>query len=167
MRRTLSMRRAQVTFVSGQSSAAVVTGVRGNRRSRSYKRPRRIRRLSAAHVVWSGVLRVMQRIVHYKKSDRREFKLAFSVRDLLSDSSRAVRAQFESLVQAVQRAGKYPAKEEAARAVHAVMDALKDRLPPDVLSRVADSLPLRKGSREDPIGAQTCDETTGPAQRDS
>jgi len=118
-------------------------------------------------VVWSGILRVLQRRVHYKKSDRREFKLAFSVRDLLSDSSRAVKAQFESLVQAVQRAGKYPAKEEATRAVHAVMDALKDRLPPDVLSRVADSLPLRKGSREDSVGEQTGDEKTGLAQRDS
>lgn len=167
MRRILSIGREQVTLVSSQSGAAVVSGVRGNRRSRSYKRPRRIRRLSAAHVVWSGILRVLQRRVHYKKSDRREFKLAFSVRDLLSDSSRAVKAQFESLVQAVQRAGKYPAKEEATRAVHAVMDALKDRLPPDVLSRVADSLPLRKGSREDSVGEQTGDEKTGLAQRDS
>ena len=51
-------------------------------------------------------------------------------------------------MQAVQKAGKYPAREEAARAVHAVMDALKDKVPPDVISRLTESLPLRKGNRE-------------------
>ena len=84
-------------------------------------------------------MRILQRIVHHKKSDRREFKINFSVRDLLAESSRAVRAQFEALVQAVQKAGKYPAREEAARAVRAVMDALKEKVPPDVFSRVAES----------------------------
>ncbi len=105
-------------------------------------------------MVWSGVLRVLQRVVHFKKSDRREFKIAFSVRDLLSEKSRAVKAQFEALVQAVQKAGKYPAREEAARAVHAVMDALKDKVPPDVLSRVAESLQLKEVARRGRAAAQ-------------
>ena len=118
-----------------------------HRRRRSRTRPRHIWRISAAHVVWSGILRILQRVVHHKKSDRREFKIAFSVRDVLAEKSRAVKAQFEALVQAVQKAGKYPAREEAARAVHAVMDALKDKVPPDVLSRVADSLQLKEAAR--------------------
>lgn len=133
--------------MSIESNTVAVRGINSKRRTR-VRRPRRIRRFSAAHVVWSGVLRILQRVVHYKQSDRREFKLAFSVRDLLSEKSRAVKAQFEALVQAVQKAGSYPAREEAARAVHAVMDAMKDKLPPDVLSRVADSLTPRRNGRE-------------------
>ena len=144
--------------MSSSSTAAAVGGGRSSRRSRVYSRPRKIRRFSAAHVVWSGVLRILQRVVHQKKSDRREFKLAFSVRDLLSEKSRAVRVQFESLVQAVQKAGKYPAKEEATRAVHAVMDALKDKLPPDALSRLTDALPLRKTAQEGDAEAQAAEE---------
>lgn len=134
--------------MSSESHTVAVPGVANKRRPRARTRTRRIRRFSAAHVVWSGILRILQRVVHYKKSDRREFKLNFSVRDLVSEKSKAVKAQFEALVQAVQKAGKYPAREEAARAVHAVMDAMKEKLPPDVLSRVADSLPLRKNGRD-------------------
>ncbi len=133
--------------VNTHGSGAVAVGVPARRRRRSRTRPRRIWRISAAHVIWSGILRILQRIVHHKKSDRREFKINFSVRDVLADSSRAVKAQFDALVQAVQKAGKYPAKEEAARAVHAVMDALKDKVPPDVLSRVAESLRLSETAR--------------------
>ncbi len=134
--------------MSSESNIVAAEGAREKRKTRVHTRPRRIRRFSAAHVAWSGVLRILQRVVHHKQSDRREFKLSFSVRDLLSEKSRAVKAQFDALVQAVQKAGSYPAREEAARAVHAVMDALKDKLPPDVISRLADSLPLRKGHRE-------------------
>ncbi len=86
-------------------------------------------------------------MAHYKRGDRLEFKLNFSVRDLVSEKGRAVKAQLDALLQAVQKAGSYQAREEAARAVHAVMDALKDRVPPDVLSRVADSLQLREAAR--------------------
>jgi uncharacterized protein (DUF2267 family) len=133
--------------VRSDSSSVAVVGVPARRRRRARTRPRRIWRFSAAHVIWSGILRILQRVVHHKKTDRREFKINFSVRDVLAESSRAVRAQFDALVQAVQKAGKYPAKEEAARAVHAVMDALKDKVPPDVLSRMADSLRLSEAVR--------------------
>jgi uncharacterized protein (DUF2267 family) len=118
------------------SPSVAVSGTSARRRRRS----RRIRRFSAAHVVWAGLLRVMQRVVHYKHGDRIEFKLSFSVRDLLSDKSRAVKAQFEALVQAVQKAGSYQARDEATRAVHAVMAALKERVPADTFSRLGDSL---------------------------
>jgi uncharacterized protein (DUF2267 family) len=153
--------------VDTHSSGAVAVGVPARRRRRSRTRPRRIWRISAAHVVWSGILRILQRIVHHKKSDRREFKINFSVRDVLADSSRAVKAQFDALVQAVQKAGKYPAKEEAARAVHAVMDALKDKVPPDVLSRVVESLRLSETVRRLHPEAKTGPESVIPVESET
>jgi uncharacterized protein (DUF2267 family) len=73
--------------------------------------------------------------------------MGFSVRDLLTDKGRVVRDQFDALVQAVQKAGTYQAKEEATRAIHAVMDVLKDRVPPDVLLKLSESLPVREAAR--------------------
>ena len=105
------------------------------------------RRISTGRLIWPGLLRLMQRLTHYKRSDLLEFKISFSVRDLLAPKGRAVKDQVEALVQAVQKAGSYQAKEEAARAVHAVMDALKDRVPPDVLVKLSESLPVREGAR--------------------
>ena len=61
-------------------------------------------------LVWGGLLRVLQRITHYKHGDRLEFKISFSVRDLLTDKGRAVKDQVEALVQAVQKAGSYQAQ---------------------------------------------------------
>jgi hypothetical protein len=98
-------------------------------------------------LVWPGLLRVLQRLTHYKRTDLLEFKISFSVRDLLAPRGRAVKDQVEALVQAVQKAGSYQAKEEAVRAVHAVMDVLKDRVPPDVLVKLSESLPLREAAR--------------------
>jgi len=89
----------------------------------------------------------MQRLTHYKRSDLLEFKISFSVRDLLAPKGRAVKDQLEALVQAVQKAGSYQAKEEATRAFHAVMDVLKDRVPPEVLVKLSESLPVREGAR--------------------
>jgi uncharacterized protein (DUF2267 family) len=89
----------------------------------------------------------MQRLTHYKRSDLLEFKLSFSVRDLLAPGGRAVKDSMEALMQAVQKAGSYQAKDEAARAVHAVMDVLKDRVPPEVLVKLSESLPVREGAR--------------------
>lgn len=132
--------------MQNSSSGFALAGT-GVRRRRRRTRSRSYRRFSAAHMAWSGLLRVLQRVVHYKHGDRLEFKLNFSVRDLVSEKSRAVKAQLDALLQAVQKAGSYQAKEEAARAVHAVMDALKDRVPPDVLSRLAESLQLREAAR--------------------
>jgi hypothetical protein len=93
------------------------------------------------------VLRLLQRLTHYKRGDALEFKLSFSVRDLLAPKGRAVKDQVEALVQAVQKAGSYQARDEAARAVRAVMDALKDRVPPDVLITLSESLPVKEAAR--------------------
>jgi hypothetical protein len=97
--------------------------------------------------VWPGLLRLLQRLTRYKRGDALEFKISFSVRDLLAPKGRAVKDQVEALMQAVQKAGSYQAKDEAARAVHAVMDALKDRVPPDVLISLSESLPVKEAAR--------------------
>ncbi len=110
-------------------------------------RGRKYRRFTTGHLLWSGLLRVIQRITRYKRGDKLEFKISFSVPDLLSDKGRAVRDQVEALVGAVQKAGSYQAREEATRAVHAVMDVLKDRVPPDVLVKLSESLPVREAAR--------------------
>jgi len=125
--------------VQSDGSGAVFIG------PRAYQR--KVRRFSGGHLVWGSLLRVIQRITHYKHGDHLEFKIAFSVRDLVSDKGRAVKDQVDALVQAVQKAGSYQAKEEAARAVHAVMDGLKDRVPPDALSKLSEAFPLREASR--------------------
>lgn len=114
-------------------------------RARTLKRRRR--NLPGARLVWRGLLRILQRITHYKRGDKLEFRLNFSVRDLLSDKGRAVREQMEALVQAVQRAGSYQAREEAVRAVHAVLDGLKDRVPPEVLGKLSEAVPVREVAR--------------------
>jgi uncharacterized protein (DUF2267 family) len=106
----------------------------------------------------------MQRLTHYKRTDLLEFKLGFSVRDLLAPKGRAVKDQVEALLQAVQKAGSYQAKEEAARAVHAVMDALKDRVPPDVLVKLSESLPVREAARLRRAAAQRVENDT-PEER--
>jgi uncharacterized protein (DUF2267 family) len=125
--------------VQSSGSGAAVVGPRF--------RHRKYRRFTTGHLVWSGLLRVIQRITNYKRGDKLEFKISFSVPDLLSDKGRAVRDQVEALVGAVQKAGSYQAREEATRAVHAVMDVLKDRLPPDVLLKLSESLPVREAAR--------------------
>lgn len=118
------------------------------------------------HLIWGGLLRVVQRLTHYKRGDRLEFKISFSVPDLLSDKGRAVKDQVEALVQAVQKAGSYQAKEEASRAVHAVMDALKDRVPPDVLIKLSESLPVREAARLRRAAAQRLQKGDGEKGED-
>jgi hypothetical protein len=93
------------------------------------------------------LLRVIQRLTRYKCGDGLEFKLSYSVRDLVGDKGRVVKDRAEALVAAVQKAGSYQAREEATRAVHAVMDALNDRVPPDVLIKLSESLPVREAAR--------------------
>jgi hypothetical protein len=110
-------------------------------------RHRKPRRFFTGHLMWGGLVKIMQRMARYKRGEGQEFKMGFSVRDLLSDKGRAVKDQVEALVQAVQKAGSYQAREDAARAVHAVIDALKDRVPPDVLLRLSESLPVREAAR--------------------
>jgi hypothetical protein len=91
---------------------------------------------------------LIQRLTH-TRGDGLEFKIGFSVRDLVSDKSRAVKDQMEALASAVQKAGSYQVREEAVRAVHAVVEALtdNDRIPPKVLVKLSESLPVREAAR--------------------
>ena len=110
-------------------------------------RPRRSFGYFSTHLIWSGLLRVIQRLTRYKRADGLEFKIGYSVRDLVSDKGRVVKDQMEALAGAVQKAGSYQARDEAMRAVHAVMEALNDRVPPDVLMKLSESLPVREAAR--------------------
>jgi len=150
-----AMNNRGIPMQSSGSSAAMVRP--GSRRGK-------LLRFTTGRFMWAGLLRVLQTLTHIKNVDRLEFKINFSVRDLLSDKGRAVKDQVEALVQAVQKAGSYQAKDEAARAVHAVMDVLKDRVPPDVLMKLSESLPVREAARLRRAAAQRLqkgDETAG------
>ncbi len=100
------------------------------------------------------MLRVLQRITHYKHGDHLEFKLGYSVRDLLAEKGRAFKDQVEALVQAVQKAGSSQAREEATRALHAAMDGLKEKVPPDVFSKLMETSPFREAARIGRAAAQ-------------
>ena len=138
-------------------TSVVVIGTRPR-----YRKPRRF---FTGHLMWGGLVKVMQRMARYKRGEGQEFKMAFSVRDLISDKGRAVKDQVEALVQAVQKAGSYPARDDAARAVHAVIDALKDRVPPDVLLRLSESLPVREAARLRRAAAQRLEKSSRKARK--
>ena len=112
-------------------------------------RPRRVRyrRYPPTRIVWSGLLRILQRITHIRPSNLLEYRLGYGVRDLVSDKGRAVKDQMEAFAAAVQKAGSYQAREEAMRAFRAVMETLDDRVPPDVLMKLSESLPVREAAR--------------------
>ncbi len=125
--------------MSSNVSGAVVLGSRPRRA--------RYRRYPATRIIWSGLLRILQRVTHVRPSDLLDYKLGYSVRDLVTDKSRVVKDQMEAFALAVQKAGSYQAREEATRAFHAVMVALDDRVPPDVLIKLSESLPVREAAR--------------------
>jgi hypothetical protein len=103
--------------------------------------------LEVRHLGWDVGVRAMERFAGHRKGDRLEFRLGLSARDLLAEKRRAVRDEVEVLADAVMRAGSYPAREEALRALHAVLDAVGDRLPADVLSRLSEYLPESEAMR--------------------
>ena len=66
---------------------------------------------------------------------------------MVAQKSKAVRGEMEWLAQAIQNTGSYVAKDEAARALHAVMDALGERVPPDVMLKLCEHLPQSEADR--------------------
>jgi hypothetical protein len=140
--------------VQTNGSSAVAVGPRSRVRHR--------RRVTTGSLVWPGLLRVLRHITRYKPTDLREFKISFSVRDL-APKGRAVKDQFDALVAAVQKAGSYPARDDAARAVHAVMDAFKDRVPPDVLTKLSESLNAKEAAGRLRRAAPGPEKAAGPA----
>ncbi|MGI5939214.1 MAG: DUF2267 domain-containing protein [Thermoleophilia bacterium] len=115
--------------------------------SSKFRKPRLFRFSLTRHLVWRALLKILYRATHIKHGNLWEYKLGYSVRDVVGDKSRAVKDQMEVFAQAVQKAGSYKAKDEATRAFRAVMEALNDRVPPDVLIKLSESLPVREAAR--------------------
>lgn len=85
--------------MQSSGSGVVVVGPRARRRRTSS--PWRLGYLR--HLVWSAVLRIIQRLTDYKRGDGLEFKLSFSVRDLMGDKGRMVNDQVGAVAQEVGR----------------------------------------------------------------
>jgi hypothetical protein len=97
---------------------------------------------------WDLGVVIMKRVSGQRRDgEKLDVRLAVSVRDLVAQKSRAVRSEVEWLVQTVQSTGSYQAREEAARAMRAVMDALGEKVPPDLLLRLCEHLPQSEADR--------------------
>jgi hypothetical protein len=103
--------------------------------------------LDLRHIGWDIGVRAMEKASGHRRGEPLDFKLSSSARDLLSTKSRAVRDEVEALAEAVMRAGSYPAREEGLRALHAVLDAVRDRVPTDVLLKLSEHLPEAEAAR--------------------
>ncbi len=101
------------------------------------------------HLGWDLGLRAMERAagLRHGAGERLDVRLGSSVRDLIAEKGRVVRGEVDALVDAVMRAGSYPAREEATRAIHAVLDGARDRVPPEVLAKLSDYLPEAEAAR--------------------
>lgn len=97
--------------------------------------------LDLRNVGWDIGVRAMERAAGHKRGESLDFRLRASTRDLLAGKGKAVRHEVEALADAVMRAGSYPARDEAARALNAVMDVVRDRVPPELLVKLSDHLP--------------------------
>jgi len=103
--------------------------------------------LDLRHIGWDIGVRAMEKASGHGRGEPLDFRLSSSARDLLTSKSRAVRNEVEALAEAVMRAGSYPAREEGLRALHAVLDAVRDRVPADVLLKLSDYLPEAEAAR--------------------
>ena len=101
------------------------------------------------HVGWDVGVLLLERAAGHKRGDRLDYRLRASARDLLAEKSQVVRDEMEVLRNAIARAGAYAGGEEATRALHAVLDALRDRVPPDLLLR-PERVPARGRSHAGP-----------------
>jgi hypothetical protein len=97
---------------------------------------------------WDLGVVIMKRVSGQRRDgEKLDVRLAVSVRDLVAQKGRAVRSEVEWLVQTVQSTGSYQAREEAALAMRAVMDALGEKVPPDLLLRLCEHLPQSEADR--------------------
>ena len=99
------------------------------------------------HVGWDVGVRLLERKAGHKRGDRLDYRLRASARDLLAEKGQVVRDDLDALRTAIARSGAYAASEEATRALHAVLDALRDRVPPDLLLRLTEYLPEVEAKR--------------------
>jgi len=90
---------------------------------------------------WGLTVVAMERFAGYRRGlGNKDFHLAAEVKDLVARKSREARVDVEALVQTVMRAGSYTV-DEAGRAVHAVVSGLEEKVPADLLLRIAEHLP--------------------------
>ena len=100
------------------------------------------------HLGWDLGVVIMERVSgHTREGGALDVHLASSARDLVAQKSKAVRGEMEWLAQAIQNTGSYAAKDEAARALHAVLDVLGERVPADVMFKVCEYLPQTEADR--------------------
>jgi len=135
------------------------------RKRRSLTRAITDRTAAVRNLGWDLGVVIMERVSgHRRDGERLDVRLAVSVRDLVAQKSRAVRSEVEWLVQTVQSTGSYQAREEAARAMRAVMDALGEKVPPELILRLCEHLPQSEADRlraaaEERRAAESADQT--------
>lgn len=89
---------------------------------------------------WNLTVVALERFAGHRRGlGNKDFHLSASVRDLVSRTGRNAQDQVDALVQSVMRAGYYT-KDEAARAIRSVVVSLEERVPPEVLVKIADHL---------------------------
>lgn len=82
---------------------------------------------SAREAAWNITVRALERFSGYRRGlGNRDFHLTAEVRDLVVRKTQRTRDEMEALIASVMRAGSYT-REEASRAVRAVMAALSER----------------------------------------
>jgi hypothetical protein len=96
---------------------------------------------------WAVGVRVMERIAGHRRGDSLDFQLGATARDLLLEKGRAMREEVEALAQGVMRSGSYARVEDASRAVDAVFDAMRERVPPELLLRLSEYLSEGEAAR--------------------
>lgn len=132
----------QSNYASGRTCYAA------GRSRRSVKSLVAERLAAVKHLGWDLGVVIMERVSgHTREGGALDVRLASSARDLVAQKSRAVRGEMEWLAQAIQNTGSYVAKDEAARALHAVMDVLGERVPPDVMLKLCEYLPETEADR--------------------
>jgi uncharacterized protein (DUF2267 family) len=85
------------------------------------------------------VIKALERASGYRRGlGSEDFHIAATTRELVAQKSRAVRDEVDALIQAIMAKGSYVAREDAARALHAVVSACQDRLSPEAIGRLRD-----------------------------
>jgi hypothetical protein len=132
----------QSTFLPGRARYAA------GRSRRPLKSVLTERIANLKHLGWDLGVVIMERVSgHRRDGGSLDVHLASSARDLVAQKSKAVRAEMEWLAQAIQSTGSYVAKDEASRALHAVMNVLGERVPPDVMLKLCEHLPQAEADR--------------------
>jgi uncharacterized protein (DUF2267 family) len=108
----------------------------------AHRRQRGLRQLG-----WTIGVRMMERVAGHRRGDSLDFHLRASARDLLLEKGRAMRDEVEALAHSVMRSGSYARVEDASRAVDAVFDAMRERVPPELLLRLSEYMSEGEAAR--------------------